>query len=130
VLYPNAKYKQVGEAAARQDVDDCIRLAEQAGAPQGGGERAVQSGVEGAAVGGAAGGVVGAIAGHNVVGSAVAGAALEGASAGSSRASSRPRSISGGPTAGRSVPTCSGGSPWYILKGFPKTLLKAYGRRN
>ena len=55
VLYPNAKYKQVGEAAARQDVDECIRLAEQAGAPQDGGERAVQSGAEGAAVGGAAG---------------------------------------------------------------------------
>ena len=82
VLYPNAKYKQVGEAAARQDVDECIRLAEQAGAPQDGGERAVQSGAEGAAVGGAAGAVAGAIAGHNVVGSAAAGAAVGGAAAG------------------------------------------------
>ena len=82
MLYPNAKYKQVGEAAARQDVDECIRLAEQAGAPQAGGERAVQSGAEGAAVGGAAGAVVGAIAGHNVVGSAAAGAAVGGAAAG------------------------------------------------
>jgi outer membrane lipoprotein SlyB len=82
VLYPNAKYKQVGEATARQDVDDCVRLAEQAGIPHGGGERAVGQGAEGAAVGGVAGAVAGAIGGRNVFGSAAAGAAVGGAAAG------------------------------------------------
>src|SRR5690242_15120072 len=82
VLYPNAKYEQVGAATARQDIDDCIRLAKQAGVSQGGGERAVQQGAVGAAVGSVTGAVAGAISGHNVVGSAAAGAAVGGAAAG------------------------------------------------
>ncbi len=82
VLYPNAKYKQVGDAVARQDVDDCIRLAEQAGASHGGGERAVRSGATGAAVGGVTGAVAGAIGGRNVLDSAASGAAVGGAGAG------------------------------------------------
>ena len=82
VLYPNAKYKQVGEATARRDVDDCIRLAEQAGASHGGGDRAVRRGAEGAAVGGVTGAVAGAIGGRNVLDSAAAGAAVGGAAAG------------------------------------------------
>src|SRR5690606_18808323 len=79
VLYPNAKYKQVGDAAARRDVDDCIRLAEQAGAAHGGGERAVRRGAEGAAVGGVTGAVAGAVGRRNVLDSAAAGAAVGGA---------------------------------------------------
>lgn len=82
VLYPNAKYKQVGDAAARQDIDDCIRLAEQSGAPHGGGERAVRRGATGAAVAGVAGAVAGAVSGRNVVDSAAQGAAVGGAAAG------------------------------------------------
>ena len=83
VLYPNAKYKQVGEAAARQDIDDCMRLAEQAGASHGGGNRAAKAGVEGAAAGFVTGAVAGAIAGGNVFGAAVVGAAvIAGAAAG------------------------------------------------
>jgi hypothetical protein len=82
VLYPNAKYKQAGDAAARRDVDDCMRLAEQAGASHGGGERAVRSGATGAAVGGVTGAVAGAIGGRNVLDSAAAGAAVGGAAAG------------------------------------------------
>jgi outer membrane lipoprotein SlyB len=82
VLYPNAKLKQVGDAAARQDVDDCIRLADQAGATHGGGERAVRRGAEGAAVGGVTGAVAGAVGRRNVLDSAAAGAAVGGAAAG------------------------------------------------
>jgi outer membrane lipoprotein SlyB len=83
VLYPNAKYNQVGEAAARQDIDDCLRLAEQAGAAQGGGNRAAKAGVEGAAAGFVTGAVAGAIVGGNVFTAAVAGAAvIAGAAAG------------------------------------------------
>lgn len=81
VLYPNAKYKQAGDAVARQDVDDCIRLAEQSGAAHGGGERAVRSGATGAAVGGVTGAVAGAVGHRNVLDSAAAGAAV-GAAAG------------------------------------------------
>jgi hypothetical protein len=82
VLYPNAKYKQVGEAGAQRDVDECIRLAEQAGAAHGGGERAVREGATGAAVGGVAGAVAGAIGGRNVLDSAAVGAAVGVAAAG------------------------------------------------
>jgi len=82
VLYPNTKYKQVGDAAAQRDVDECIRLAEQAGAGHGGGERAVRQGGIGAAVGGVAGAVAGAVSGRNVIDSAAKGAAVGGAAAG------------------------------------------------
>jgi len=82
VLYPNAKYKQAGDAGARRDVDDCIRLAEQAGATHGGGERAVRRGAEGAAVGGVSGAVAGAVGSRNVFDSAAAGAAVGAAAAG------------------------------------------------
>jgi len=82
VLYPNYKYQRVGEAAAQRDVDDCIRLAEQAGAGHGGGERAVRQGGTGAAVGAVTGAVAGAIGGRNVGDSAARGAAVGGAAAG------------------------------------------------
>lgn len=82
VLYPNAKYKRVGDAVAQRDVDECIRLAEQAGATHGGGERAVREGGTGAAVGAVTGAVAGAIGGRNVADSAAKGAAVGGAAAG------------------------------------------------
>jgi outer membrane lipoprotein SlyB len=82
VLYPNAKLKQVGDAAARRDVDDCIRQAEDFGARQGGGERAARQGGGGAVIGGVTGAVAGAVGRGNVGERAVQGAAVGGAAAG------------------------------------------------
>jgi len=61
VLYPNAKYNQVGPEAAQRDVDDCIRFAEQSGVSHSAGGKVARSGAEGAAVGGAAGAGAGAV---------------------------------------------------------------------
>lgn len=82
VLYPNAKLKQVGEAAARRDVDDCIRQAEDFGARHGGSERAARQGGSGAVIGGVTGAVAGAVGRGNVGERAVQGAAVGGAAAG------------------------------------------------
>ena len=51
VLYPNSKLKRVGNEVAQQDIDDCIRLAEQYGVSPGRGEKVVRGGGGGAAVG-------------------------------------------------------------------------------
>jgi outer membrane lipoprotein SlyB len=80
VLYPNAKYNQVGPEIAQRDVDDCIRLAEQHGVSHSGGEKVARSGAEGAAVGGAAGAAAGAVRG-NIGESAAVGAAAGAAAA-------------------------------------------------
>ena len=82
VLYPNVHYKRVGDATAQRDIDECVRLAEQAGAGHGGGERAVREGGTGAAVGAVTGAVAGAIGGRSVADSAAKGAAIGGAAAG------------------------------------------------
>lgn len=83
VLYPNAKYDQVGPEIAQRDVDDCIRLAEQHGVSYSGGEKVARSGAEGAAVGGAAGAAAGAVRGDVGRGAGVGAAA--GAAAGATR---------------------------------------------
>jgi len=83
VLYPNAKYNQVGPEIAQRDVDDCIRLAEQHGVTHSGGEKVARRGAEGAAVGGAAGAAAGAVRGNVGQGAAVGAAA--GAAAGATR---------------------------------------------
>jgi hypothetical protein len=83
VLYPNAKYNQVGPDVAQRDVDDCIRLAEQHGVSHSGGEKVARSGAEGAAVAGAAGAAAGAVRGNVGQGAAVGAAA--GAAAGATR---------------------------------------------
>jgi len=65
VLYPNAHLKSVGNEGARQDVEECKRLAESAGAEEGGsktGRVATRTAV-GAGVGAASGAVGGAIVG-------------------------------------------------------------------
>ncbi len=80
VLYPNAKLKQVGDASAQKDVDECVALAENAGATSGG-SAAGRGAARGAAVGGAAAAVGGLIRGRNILGDAAAGAAV-GAAAG------------------------------------------------
>jgi outer membrane lipoprotein SlyB len=77
VLYPNAKLNQVGDAGSQRDVDDCIAMAERAGASAGSGS-AARSGLTGAAVGGAASAVASAIFGGNVLNNAAAGAAIGG----------------------------------------------------
>ena len=77
VLYPNAKLKQVGEAAAQRDIDECSALADKAGASSGG-SQAMRSGVEGAAVGAATAAVGSLIRGGNLGEGAAAGAAIGG----------------------------------------------------
>lgn len=83
VLYPNAKYNQVGLEVAQRDVDDCIRFAEQSGVSHSAGGKVARSGAEGAAVGGAAGAGAGAVRGNVGQGAAVGAAA--GAAAGATR---------------------------------------------
>ena len=56
VLYPNAAYKSMGEAAARQQLDQCMALARQSGAQPGDGA-ATQGAMRGAAVAGVTGAV-------------------------------------------------------------------------
>jgi hypothetical protein len=45
VLYPNVKYKRVGEAAVREDIDDCIRLADPGLVARSGGGKGRSGGV-------------------------------------------------------------------------------------
>jgi len=63
VLYPNATYNSVGEAAARADIDDCIRLAADHGQATDSGKNVAKSTAAGAAVGAAVGGAVGLVTG-------------------------------------------------------------------
>ena len=80
VLYPNAKVKQVGDAAAQRDVDECMALADKAGAStSASGSGAARAGVQGAGMGGAAAVVGSLIRGGNIVNDAAAGAAVSGA---------------------------------------------------
>ncbi len=80
VLYPNAKFKQVGDAAAQRDVDECMALADKAGASSSAsGSGAARGGLQGAAMGGAAAAVGSIIRGGNIVNDTAAGAAVGGA---------------------------------------------------
>ena len=65
VLYPNAHLQSVGKEAAGQDIEDCKKLAESAGAEEGSGKagRVATGTVVGGGVGAAAGAVGGAISG-------------------------------------------------------------------
>jgi hypothetical protein len=65
VLYPNAHMQSVGKEAATQDIDDCKKLAESAGAEEGSGKagRVATGTAVGAGVGAASGAVGGAIYG-------------------------------------------------------------------
>ena len=56
VLYPNAAYKTMGEAAARQQLDQCVVLASQSGLQPGDGA-AASGAMRGAAVAGVTGAV-------------------------------------------------------------------------
>jgi len=73
VLYPNDHYKKVGEAQAKQDIEDCEAMAEKAGATPASGkstqvakDTAISTGI-----GAAAGAVGGAIVGSPGAGAAV-----------------------------------------------------------
>jgi hypothetical protein len=77
VLYPNAKFKQMGESGSQKDVDECVAQAERAGASAGSSSTA-RTGLKGAAIGGAAAAVGSLIRGGNFVNDAAAGAAVGG----------------------------------------------------
>ena len=82
VLYPNSHLKQVGDAHAQHDIEECRMLAEKAGAEATDASRAARPAVEGAAVGGAVGGVGQVIRGRNVGAGVLAGAAIGGTAGG------------------------------------------------
>ena len=65
ILYPNAHWHSVGKEVAAQDIEDCKKLAESAGAEEGSGKagRVATGTVVGGGVGAAAGAVGGAISG-------------------------------------------------------------------
>jgi len=65
ILYPNAPYQEVGEAAAQQDIDECKDMAKDAGAKPSQGKAGQMAGgtTAGSAVGSAAGAVGGAVVG-------------------------------------------------------------------
>lgn len=80
VLYPDAHYQSAGDAVARADVDHCMRLATEFGAPVAGGNNIARDTAAGAAIGGAAGAAWGAVRNDTDVGNrALAGAAAGGA---------------------------------------------------
>jgi outer membrane lipoprotein SlyB len=78
VLYPNPHLKNVGDAAAQRDIDQCMQTADDAGVSKSSNQVA-KRGAEGAAVGAAAAGVGTLIHGGSVGGGAAAGAAVGGA---------------------------------------------------
>jgi len=65
ILYPNAHYQEVGEAAAQQDIEECKDMAKDAGAKPSQGKAGQMAGgtTAGGAVGSAAGAVGGAVVG-------------------------------------------------------------------
>jgi hypothetical protein len=77
IVYANDKYRQVGQAGADRDIDECLALAEQAGATPGSaghGENVVKGATAGAA-GGAVGGAISGGAGAGAAAGAAGGAA-------------------------------------------------------
>ncbi len=61
MLYPNAHFHSVGEARARTDVDRCLRLAKDFGAPVYGGTDVARDTATDEAIGGAAAGAWGLV---------------------------------------------------------------------
>lgn len=77
VLYPNNYYKVVGNEQAQKDIDECIRLADDAGTDENRAAMLAKQTGTGAAIGAATGAVAGAIGGGLAKGSLV-GAAVGG----------------------------------------------------
>jgi hypothetical protein len=73
ILYPNAHFRAVGEAAAKQDIQECRQLAKEAGSRPAGSKAGQVAGstVMGAGVGAAGGAVGGAVVGAAGSGSAI-----------------------------------------------------------
>ena len=107
VLYPNAKFKQVGPEVAQKDIDECISMAESHGITHESGGNVARSGATGAVIGGAAGAGAGAVRG-NVGHDAGVGAAA-GAAAGVARGAIR------------------SGEPGSVYKGFVQRCLRERG---
>ena len=82
ILYPNQHYQDVGQEAAERDIDECTRMAKDAGATPSQGKTGQVAGstAGGGAVGSAAGAVGGAVVGHPGRGAMVG--AASGATAG------------------------------------------------
>jgi uncharacterized protein YcfJ len=89
VLYPNTAYKNMGEAAANQHLNQCLSLAQSSGLRPLDGNNAVASGATmGAAVAGVTGAVGGLVFGHGDLSQAIkygAQSAVVGAAAGGTR---------------------------------------------
>ena len=107
VLYPNAKYNQVGPEVAQKDIDTCIQLAESHGITHDSGGNVARDGATGAVIGGAAGAGAGAVRG-NIGHDAGVGAAA-GAAAGVARGAIR------------------SGEPGQVYKGFVQRCLREKG---
>ena len=108
VLYPNAKYNQVGPTIAQRDIDDCVHMAEQQGISHSAGDKVASRGGEGAAVGGAAGAATGVVRGHDVLGGAAGGVVIGGA-------------------AGATRGAVHSGEPGSVYKGFVQRCLRDRG---
>jgi hypothetical protein len=83
VLYPNAHLQRVGNEAAQQDIEECIRYAEQGGAKSNKSTEVAKDTAEGAIVGGAFGTATGAVLGN--IGRGAAAGAAGGAAVGLTR---------------------------------------------
>lgn len=75
VLYPNPQFEAVGQAAAQQDIDDCLQKAAAAGYTTNSAARAAGATAMGAATGAAVGAAAGAFAGRAGTGAAMGAAA-------------------------------------------------------
>ena len=64
VLYPNDKLKNVGDAIAKQDIEECLRLSIDSGVQTETGKKVAGKTVVGAASGAAVGAATGAVTGH------------------------------------------------------------------
>ncbi len=80
VLYPNLHLRQMGEEAARRDVDACMHAAREGGAASDRGADIAKDTAGGALVGGAVGAATGAVLGN--LGRGLAAGAAGGAAAG------------------------------------------------
>jgi len=95
VVYPNAHFQSVGDARARADVADCMRLAEGFGAPRYGGADVAQDTAAGAAIGGAAAGAWALVRDYGDAGNRALAGAASGGAAGLVRGSLRSGEPSG-----------------------------------
>ncbi len=80
VLYPNATYRSMGQAAAKEDIERCIALAKDADLQENRAGRVAKGTAASGATGGATGAAAGAVVGRAGTGAA-AGAAGAGAGA-------------------------------------------------